>query len=154
MILCFRSANETSKWRRLNCKFFKKNSEFLIFFSWRWFSSWRRWILNMFFNFFQFAKTIILCVFFNRCYNFWAFKISKKLFAFWFFYLENHFLNDRLHVELNFFDQSFDIIDILKKRWNDENAQTKCQFFVVDFLSSFFFFDKRLFDFQCENRRY
>ncbi len=74
--------------------------------------------------------------FFNHRYDFWTFKTSKKLCAFWFFDHENRFLNDWLHAELNFFDKSLNIINVVEKRWNDENAQAKRQSFAVYFFSS------------------
>jgi hypothetical protein len=92
--------------------------------------------------------------FFNRRYDFWAFKISKELCALWFFNHENRFLNDRLHAELNFFDKSLNIINVVERCWNDECSQIWRQSFAVDFLSNSSFFDKRLFDLQRENRKY
>jgi hypothetical protein len=74
--------------------------------------------------------------------------------AFWFFDHENRVLNKRLHIKLNFFDKSLNIINVVEKCWNDECSQIKRQFFAVDFLSSSFFFDKRLLDLQRENRKY
>jgi hypothetical protein len=107
------------------------------------------------FQFFSIRRNdYFLRFFLNRRYDIWALKISKKLCAFQFFDHENRFLNDRLHAELNFFDKSLNIINVVERRRNDECSQTKRQFFAVDFLSSFFFFDKRLLDLQRENRRY
>jgi hypothetical protein len=124
------------------------------FFFWRWFFfdvDEFQICLSIFFNsqrrsFFAFS--------FNRRYDFWAFKILKELCAFWFFDHENRFLNDRLHAELNFFDKSLNIIDVVERCWNDECSQTWRQSFAVDFLSSFSFFDRRLLDLQRENRKY
>jgi hypothetical protein len=43
-------------------------------------------------------------------------KFQKNCARFDIFYLENRFLKNQLHAELNFFDQSLDIINIVEKR--------------------------------------